>query len=352
MKKTMVWVVLFALICFSAGLMAQAKPEKKLSKEATQLLKDCQTAFQAKDLAKAVELLKKVIVLEPDYAPAHYNLGIVENQAGNVDQAIIHVNEAIKLKPDYEQAKRGLNVIYYEAGHKANADKEYAKSNDYFMKFLAATTPDGEYKTAVIDAYSKVAFNYFSLKNYPDSAEYFKKCLAVPGLETEKPDLFANCYYFLGMNAHAMMEYTESRDYFQKYIELFKGKETESQFIGNAHYFVGINMLRLLEKRIEAKETSEQIATAAKEIIPILTKAMDMQVQLEDAYIALGNTYIHARDFENAKKVYGQVIDRYPQSPNVAQYKKLLTDLDNQIKARDEAAKKPAARTKRKATAK
>ncbi len=348
MKKSTVWVVLFALICSAAVLVAKDPPEKKLPKEATRLMQECTKAFQAKDNVKAASLLKQVLEIAPDYAPAHYNLGIVENQAGNVDSAVTHVMEAIKLKPDYEQAKRGLHVILYEAGHKANAEKEYAKSNDYFQKFLSTTSAEGEYKGAVTDALSKVAFNYFSLKNYPDSTEYFKKCLAIPALETEKPDLYANCYYFLGMNAHAMMEYPESRDFFLKYIDLFKGKEAQSQFLGMAQYLVGVNMFRMLEKKVEAKEKPEVVAENAKEIIPILTKAMDQQVQMEDAYIILGNAYIHAKDFENAKKTYGTVIDRYPQSPNVEQYKKLMADLDVQIKARDEANKPAKAKGKKK----
>ena len=46
--------------------------------------------------------------IKPDYAEAHYNLGIALEQAGRTREAIQHYEQALTFRPDYALAKTRL----------------------------------------------------------------------------------------------------------------------------------------------------------------------------------------------------------------------------------------------------
>jgi protein O-GlcNAc transferase len=57
---------------------------------------------------EAMEHWEQAIRLKPDYAEAHYNLGVALEQAGKVSEAIQHYREAVRIKPDYIVAQNRL----------------------------------------------------------------------------------------------------------------------------------------------------------------------------------------------------------------------------------------------------
>jgi tetratricopeptide (TPR) repeat protein len=55
---------------------------------------------------EAVAHFQAALRLRPDYADAHYNLGIaLANQPGNMPEALRHFEAALKLRPDPELRK-------------------------------------------------------------------------------------------------------------------------------------------------------------------------------------------------------------------------------------------------------
>ena len=59
-------------------------------------------------LDEAIAGYREAIRLEPDYAEAHYNLGIALQDKGQLDEAIAAYREAIRLKPDSAEAHYNL----------------------------------------------------------------------------------------------------------------------------------------------------------------------------------------------------------------------------------------------------
>ena len=53
----------------------------------------------------------EAVRLKPDYARAHFNLGGVLTQRGQLDAAIEEFQNALNLKPDYAAAQTSLAAV-------------------------------------------------------------------------------------------------------------------------------------------------------------------------------------------------------------------------------------------------
>lgn len=62
-------------------------------------------------LSEAVAHLTQVIREQPEFAEAHYNLGVAKFMSGRVDQAIPHVRESLRLMPGDAQAEAFLRML-------------------------------------------------------------------------------------------------------------------------------------------------------------------------------------------------------------------------------------------------
>ncbi len=67
-------------------------------------------------LARAVAALREAIRLKPDDAPAHFNLGLILFESGDVRGAIAACREAIRLRPDAAEAHSNLGLALRESG--------------------------------------------------------------------------------------------------------------------------------------------------------------------------------------------------------------------------------------------
>jgi len=52
----------------------------------------------------------------PDFAPAHYNLGVAASEAGDVDSALEYYRQATEIHPEYVEALCNMGVILQHQG--------------------------------------------------------------------------------------------------------------------------------------------------------------------------------------------------------------------------------------------
>ena len=100
-------------------------PEKREIEEAWQKM---QIRSVAAD--QAVEALEKAIILEPRFATAHFNLGLVNDQLHRYDKAIDCFEKFVKLAPTKAIGYFHLGIAHYRLGRDKKAQTaitEYIK---------------------------------------------------------------------------------------------------------------------------------------------------------------------------------------------------------------------------------
>lgn len=324
-------LLVFAFAVFSAPAAEAKKPSKKVAK----LMAKAQKAIQDNQADQAIDLLQQVVVLEPENAMVRHNLGVLYFDKGLTDQAIASFEEALRLQPDYQNALLALRQALFEAGKSASAKKDYEKADGYLLKLDGLPRPATENKGLLASAHYLLGFNLFNLKQYTKAIEYFGKCQASEGLEKDNPELYANATYFLGMMGYIQGEYEVSNGYFRKYVTLYPEGSAKPEFFAHANYFIGANLFRLLEARL-AKGDVSKLAESAGEILPYLKMAVENKLPSEDAYVMLGNCYVYLKEYDNAVQTYRQLIERFPQSPQLKNYQAFLPELE---KMRQQAQK-------------
>lgn len=74
---------------------------------------------------EVIDLLKQAVLINPDFAEAHCNLGVAYYHLGRQTEAIDEYKQAIRINPDYADAHFGLGLTYFELGDKGSALEEY-----------------------------------------------------------------------------------------------------------------------------------------------------------------------------------------------------------------------------------
>ena len=115
-------------------------------------------AFQENDFQKAIELLKKVILLQPNRYEIYFRLGLASNSLGNLKEAISYFEKAVLINQNSSPTFCNLGNLYAELNEKNLALKNYFKSIEIDSKNFKANYNLGSY--------------YFKLGNLEEAEKY------------------------------------------------------------------------------------------------------------------------------------------------------------------------------------
>jgi protein O-GlcNAc transferase len=76
----------------------------------------------------AVECIQRALLLRPDWAEAHFNLGNAWRNQGKLDQAIACYQRALQLKPDYAEMHNNLGLAWRDRGDLDQAVARYRRA--------------------------------------------------------------------------------------------------------------------------------------------------------------------------------------------------------------------------------
>ena len=126
---------------------------------------------------EALSAFQKVVELMPDDPEAHFNLGVVLKNLGQLDQAVTSYQRAVQLKPDYAEAHSNLGSTLKDLGRLDDAVASYRRA----LKIK----PDSA------DTYNNLGIALKGLGQLNDAIASYRKAVAL------KPD-FALAHYNLG----------------------------------------------------------------------------------------------------------------------------------------------------------
>ena len=71
-----------------------------------------------------------MIRIDPDYATAYNNRGVVYYKQGKFDEAIADYTQAIRIDPNFALTYSDRGNAYDEQGDKAKAEADFAKAKE------------------------------------------------------------------------------------------------------------------------------------------------------------------------------------------------------------------------------
>jgi tetratricopeptide (TPR) repeat protein len=113
------------------------------------LWKQSQGQPQAAGLAEIESLLRTAISLDPEYADAYLQLGILYSSQRNYSDAISQYQQALKYKPDVAVIHYRLGQALARSGATARAQQEFAE----FERLHAREVADTDRQTADIQQF-------------------------------------------------------------------------------------------------------------------------------------------------------------------------------------------------------
>ena len=77
---------------------------------------------------EAIGHYEQAVKLRPDYAEAHYNLGLVLAGRGRIDEAAAQFQAVLNTRPDHPEAHNNLGVLLAGQGHVDEAIAHFRKA--------------------------------------------------------------------------------------------------------------------------------------------------------------------------------------------------------------------------------
>ncbi len=162
--------------------------------------------------------------LNPADSSAHYNLGLLYQQRGELDAAIGSFRRAIEIDPNETDA-------HFQLGRIARWQNRFDEAVQHFEQVIRQDQSFSQH-----EIWRETALVYYSAKQYPDALEMFDKFL-------EKRPSDAQGRYWRGMTLHSLGRTGEASEEMQNCIESVKNApaykyRTERQWLHLAQNFL------------------------------------------------------------------------------------------------------------------
>lgn len=153
----------------------------------------------------AINQFQTAIALKPDYAEAHFNLGVIFQKIGNVENAFNCYDKAISINHAYPQAHNNMGMI----------ELEQRELNSAIKSFEWATAYNPNY----VEAQNNLGVVYQELMMYEKAKEQYEKAIAInPSFAKALNNLGAVCEIF-GIKEQAFQYYNNAIEKDPNYSE-------------------------------------------------------------------------------------------------------------------------------------
>ena len=213
----------------------------------------------------AQKFYNQVLKIDPNYADALNNLGVIFQNQMNHEKAKDCYEKAIEIMPDYADAHNNLGVIFQD-------QMNYEKAKDCYEKAIEIM-PDSA------DTHNNLGIIFKELKNYQKAKDCFEKTIEI------NPD-YADAHNNLGIIFKELGKNEKAKSCYEKAIEI------------NPNYVDAHNNLGIIFKELKNYQKAKTC----------FEKAIEINPNYVDAYNNLGTLSSLAGKIQEAKGCYEKVI--------------------------------------------
>jgi len=147
-------------------------------------------------IESAINSFEKALALNPDYAEAHYNLGVAFQRTNQLDNAVECYEKSITLKHAYPTAHNNLGVIMLERSQLDSAVKSF--------EWAVAYSPE------YAEAHNNLGSAFQELNQFDLAKEQFKKAVSINQDYALAFNNLGNSYKTLGLTNEALNHYEKA----------------------------------------------------------------------------------------------------------------------------------------------
>ncbi len=147
----------------------------------------------------AIQKFMQAIKLNPSYAEAHFNKGIVLRDLNHTSEAIKSYQNAVNIKKDYPEAHNNLANVYFHL-------KSFGPSIEHYELAI-------KYNPSFAEAYKNLGIVYRAIERYDKAGENFDKALSI------NPD-FVLATNYRGLVYQDMGQHDDAIKFYDKALQL------------------------------------------------------------------------------------------------------------------------------------
>ncbi|MDE0186997.1 MAG: tetratricopeptide repeat protein [Candidatus Poribacteria bacterium] len=241
-------------------------------------------AFERRLFDETAEYCRQVIRIEPQFAEAYFQLGMVHVQKKEWEAAEKAFGQAIHIRPQMGHAHYQLGLLYFRQGKQAEAAKAIAQSQQLnkSLEQLRKQQLSLMLNTDKAPVLSNLGWQYLNEKNYEAAVREYKKAL------WHSPNL-AEAHNGIGY-AYTMQDQLDKAIQAQQIAIQLKPQMAEA--------YAGMGLIRLKRAEVSQSEGDYELALSA------YRKAIELNPDFPEALLNLGNIANKLSRLEEAEKAY------------------------------------------------
>ncbi len=301
-RQSVIWMCILLIAIGSSTLANEA---------AMSLFAQGVKELNAEKFDTALETFEQVTTLAPDFADAHYHLGLIYYQKTQFPKAIEAFTRTLELLPRDIDALIKLGLASHKAGDIDTADTRTKRA--FYEQAVAAYQTALDIRPHNVEALNNLGLAYQELGRFEDAIAVYAEGLA---LSPEQPQLHANLA--TARDLRAGIYSLAAHRHYQVGVRAEQAGRTEvaiaawKQAVAESPRYLKV-YLQLADRYFESGEYEQAIRTYLSAIALVSENQPSQLAGTANIFYNLGNSYLRAQQLEAAVSAYQQAVDMNPE---------------------------------------
>ena len=267
--------------------------------------------LNAGQLDAALSTFKQVTTIVPDFADAHYHLGLAYYQKAEYRKAIEAFTRTLELLPRDIDAHIKLGLASHKAGDTDTANTRAKRA--FYEQAVKAYKTALEIRPHNVEALNNLGLAYQQLGQFDKAIRVYEEGLTLnpdqPQLHTNLAtvrDLQAGIYSLAAYQHYQVGAQAKRAGRIEAAIGAWKQAIAESPKYLQAY-------LQLANLYFESSEYESAIRTYLSAIELVSNSKLSQPTDTASIFYNLGNSYLRAQQLESAVSAYQQAVDINPE---------------------------------------